>query len=135
MWARAAAARRSLAVAALLLSGAAAASDEVSFNRDIAPVLQARCAVCHLTGEEPPGGLALHAKASYRSLVGVQSKESPLLRVKPGAPEQSYMLRKLEGTHLDAGGTGVRMPMDAEPLDEATLRQFREWIAAGAPES
>ncbi|HLY54085.1 MAG TPA: hypothetical protein VKS60_00925 [Stellaceae bacterium] len=107
----------------------------MSFSRDIAPVLQARCAVCHLTGDEPPGGLALYAKAAYGRLVNVPSKESKLLRVKPGAPDQSYFLRKIEGTHLDAGGIGVRMPMDAEPLDADMLKRIRQWIAAGAPDN
>ena len=106
----------------------------VSFKRDLVPVLRRSCATCHMTGTEP-GHMALHPGAAYRSLVGVASTQSKSLRVKPGAPQQSYLIMKLDGTYLDAGGTGARMPLAAPPLDEATLTRFREWIAAGAPDN
>jgi hypothetical protein len=112
-------------------SGAAGASDAVNFGREIAPLLQNRCATCHLTGQEA-GNMALHAGAAFASVVGVPSVESALLRVKPGFPEQSYLMLKLEGRHLDAGGSGQRMPLGQAPLDAATLQKVRSWIAAGA---
>lgn len=115
----------------LLAGTAAQAEDAVSFVRDIAPVLREQCASCHLTGQEA-GRLALHPGAAYGSLVGVPSTESKLMRVKPGAPDESYMLLKLEGRHLDAGGTGARMPLGAPPLDGPTLQRIRAWIGAGA---
>ena len=113
---------------------AVAPAAAVSFKRDLVPVLRRTCAACHMTGSEP-GNMALHPGAAYKSLVGVASTESKLLRVKPGAPQESYLLMKLDGTYLDAGGTGGRMPLAAPPLDEATLAKFRDWIAAGAPEN
>lgn len=103
----------------------------VSFSRDLVPVLKSQCAICHLTGQEP-GQMALHPKAAYKNLVGVPSVESKLPRVAPGAPDDSYLQRKLEGTHLDAGGNGERMPLAQAPLDAATIAKFRAWIAAGA---
>jgi hypothetical protein len=106
----------------------------VSFSRDLVPVLRANCATCHLTGSEA-GNLALHPGAAYKNLVGVQSIESKWLRVKPGAPDESYLLMKLDGTHLDAGGNGGRMPYNMEPLDAATRSKFRDWVAAGASEN
>ena len=106
----------------------------VSFVRDLVPVLRANCATCHLTGSEA-GNLALHPGAAYKNLVGVQSIESKWLRVKPGAPDESYMLMKIDGTHLDAGGSGGRMPYNMEPLDAATRGKFRDWVAAGAPDN
>src|SRR5688572_13261286 len=115
-------------------AGAPAASSAVSFSRDLVPVLKASCASCHLTGDEA-GNLALHPGAAYKSLVGVQSIEGKWLRVKPGAPDESYLLMKIDGTHLDAGGSGGRMPFNMEPLDAATRQRFRDWIAAGAPEN
>ena len=120
--------------AGLVACGVAWADGVASFARDIAPVLKSRCATCHLTGQEA-GQLALHPGAAYASLVNAAAVESKLLRVKPGAPEESYVLLKLEGRHLDAGGNGARMPLGAPPLDEATLTQIRTWIAAGAPEN
>lgn len=102
-----------------------------TFAADIAPLLRARCAVCHLTGEEA-GNLALHPKAAWKSLVGRKSGESPHLIVAPGAPDRSYLIMKLEGTHLSNGGTGDRMPFGAPPLDLPAIAKVRAWIADGA---
>ena len=118
-------------VALLALAGSALAGEEVSFSAQIAPLLKARCAVCHLTGQEA-GNMALHPGAAYESLVGVKSIESPWLRVDPGAPQKSYLVAKLRGTQLEAGGSGTRMPFDQPPLDDATMRLITDWIAQGA---
>ena len=124
--------RHAMACAALLGCAATAnAAGDVSFSRDIAPVLQDRCATCHLTGQEA-GNMALHSGGAYASMVNVPSIESKLLRVKPGFPEQSYLMLKLEGKHLDAGGSGQRMPFAQPPLDDATIKKVRDWITAGA---
>lgn len=76
--------------------------------------------------------MKLHPGAAYASLVGVPSVESQLKRVEPGAPERSYLMHKLDGTHLDAGGSGEQMPFGAAALDEATRQTVRAWISAGA---
>ena len=125
---------RRVALGAAVLTAVAPgarAADTPSFQRDIAPLLKVYCAACHLTGEEA-GGMALHPRAAYRALVGVQSLGSPLLRVKPGLPDESYLVRKLEGTHVEAGGGGFRMPMDGAPLSEVQIGAIRAWTAAGA---
>jgi len=120
------------AAAALLLASGWASAQAVSFKTDLVPILKSQCATCHLMGTEA-GKMALHPGAAYANLVNIPSVEAPnLLRVQPGQPESSYLLLKLEGTHLDAGGSGVRMPFDAPPLDDHTLAKFRAWIAAGA---
>ncbi len=119
------------AAAVLLPLGAASAAEPVSFSKDIVPVLRTECAVCHLTGKEA-GGIALAPKVAYANLVNVPAGEAKLVRVKPGAPEQSYLMHKLDGTHLNAGGKGARMPFGAEPLDAATRDKIRAWIKAGA---
>lgn len=121
------------ALAACVPVGALAAGDQVHFQTDIAPVLKTRCAVCHLTGSEA-GKLALHPRAARASLVGRPSSESPFLLVAPGKPEASYLLMKLEGTHVSRGGKGARMPFGQTPLDGATIAKIRKWIAAGAPD-
>jgi hypothetical protein len=79
--------------------------------------------------------MALHPGAAYATLVGVPSVDSPLLRVKPGEPEQSYLIRKLEGTHIDAGGKGLRMPMDGVPLSDADIATIRQWVEQGAADN
>lgn len=76
--------------------------------------------------------MQLHPGAAHASLVGVPSTESALKRVEPGAPEKSYLMHKLDGTHLDAGGAGEQMPFGAPALDAAVRDRFRAWIAEGA---
>jgi len=124
------------AIAACVAHAALAGSSagDVSFKQNIVPVLKSKCASCHLTGHEA-GALALHPGAAYASLVNVKSSQVDLPRVKPGAPEQSYLLMKLLGTHLEHRGQGARMPFGAPPLDTDTIAKVREWIASGAPDN
>ena len=65
-----------------------------------------------------PQGLQLDAAHSYALLVGVPSnEESGLLRVKPGVPDSSYIVLKLEGS---AGIVGAQMPFGGPPTGCAT---------------
>ena len=120
-----------MAFVALVLALPARAAD-ISFARDIVPIFEARCVACHLTGKEP-GKLALRADQAYTSLVNKASSESPLKRVVPADPDASYLLHKLDGTHSDVGGGGVRMAFGAKPLSVAERHMIRDWIIAGAP--
>lgn len=122
---------RGLPAAFLLVAGSAGAAETVSFARDLVPVLRTNCAICHLTGQEA-GNLKLHPGAAYASLVNVPSTEGTLKRVYPGAPELSYLMHKLDGTHLDAGGVGEQMPFGQPPLEKDVRDLFRAWIEDGA---
>lgn len=123
---------RFLTVVALLATGAAHAGD-VSFQNDVMPVLTARCVMCHMDGAEQ-ANLSLFPEA-WSHLVGVPSTQSPLKRVEAGKPEQSYLYRKLMGTHLDAGGSGLRMPLQQDPLEPAFLDLLKQWIEQGAKQN
>jgi methionine-rich copper-binding protein CopC len=94
-------------------------------------VFDARCVKCH-SGAGAPEGLQLDAGHSYDLLVGHASAEqSNVLRVEPGDPDSSYIIRKLEGA---SGISGVRMPADGPPyLPQATIDVIRQWITNGAP--
>ena len=88
------------------------------------------CSKCHI-GAGAPLGLQLDAAHSYNLLVGVPSVEQPmLLRVKPGDPDDSYMVHKIEGL---AGISGGQMPLGETPLPQATIDAIRQWITNGAP--
>ena len=88
------------------------------------------CTQCH-AGAAAPLGFSLEAPVSYESLVNVPSVEQPaVLRVKPGAPDASYLLLKLEGA---AGITGGRMPLALPALSTGEVTVVRDWILAGAP--
>jgi hypothetical protein len=128
-------ARRAHALAGIvLLAAAVQAAPPVEFKRDIVPLLKVRCAVCHLTGDEA-FGMALYPSAAYKSLVAVPSGESPLLRVKAGKPDESYLIRKLEGTQSDVGGKGLQMPIESGPLSRQEVDMIRAWIAEGAKDN
>jgi hypothetical protein len=53
-----------------------------------------------------------------------------LQRVAAGNPDDSYLIRKLEGGP-DIGGS--RMPQGGPFLDQAIIDQIRQWITDGAP--
>jgi methionine-rich copper-binding protein CopC len=87
------------------------------------------CSKCHIGGGAPEG-LQLDAAHSYNLLVGVPSAEQPaLLRVKPGDPDNSYMVHKIEGVDI----TGGQMPLMETPLPQPTIDAIRQWITNGAP--
>ena len=76
------------------------------------------------------GGLALILTPDGGDVIGVPSLEDPtLLRVKPGDPTHSYVVRKVEA---DGGVDGGRMPLGA-PYDPRVESLLRAWITDGAP--
>jgi hypothetical protein len=86
------------------------------------------CEQCH-SGPSAPFGLRLDPANSYALLVGVASGQSPaFLRVEPNNPDDSYLIRKLEGT----AGAGERMPAGLPPLPAADIAVVRQWIVDGA---
>ena len=87
------------------------------------------CVVCH-SGAAAPQGLRLDAASSFVNLVGVAStQDGSLLRVAPGNPDQSYLIRKLEGGPNISGG---QMPQGGPFLSQATIDVIRQWITEGA---
>jgi hypothetical protein len=86
------------------------------------------CTVCH-AGADAPHGLRLDAANSYNLLVSVPSVEVPsLFRVKPGDPDSSYVIQKLEGH----AAVGARMPFGGPYLSSDVVAVIRQWITAGA---
>ncbi|MFQ5676466.1 MAG: hypothetical protein ACE5G1_11255 [bacterium] len=88
------------------------------------------CTQCH-AGANAPQGLRLDRERSFDNLVEVSSREKPeLLRVKPFNPDDSYLIRKLEGGPDIIGG---RMPLNQTPIPQDQINAVRRWIALGAP--
>jgi hypothetical protein len=96
-------------------------------------VFTPRCSGCHTgVGATLPGVLNLtNAAASRAALVGVASIQVPALqRVTAGNPNDSYLIRKLEG---GPNIVGQQMPRGGTPfLDAATIGSIRTWITNGA---
>jgi len=90
------------------------------------------CIQCHTNvGRTPSAGLNLVEGASYAALVGRPSPLKPgETFVIPGDPDNSYLVKKLEGA---AGIVGGRMPRGTGPfLTDGQMLVIRRWITAGA---
>lgn len=90
-----------------------------------------RCTACHTNaGRTPEAGLNLLPGAAHGNLVNVASTTNPgQLRVIPGDPANSLLIRKLEGT---PGTLGDRMPQGGPFLTPDQIALIREWIQLGA---
>jgi hypothetical protein len=103
---------------------------KAAFRATVQPILNANCVSCHQDAS-PAGDLSLQASSAPASLIGVPSRESKLVRVAPGHPQQSYMFRKISGTHVAAGGNGQRMPLGGQ-LADGDISAIGGWIAGCA---
>ena len=93
---------------------------------------RAACIQCHITGGAAAGtGLILTDGVSYGNLVNRPSRLRPgETLVIPGDPDNSYMVRKLEG---GPDLTGLRMPRASGPfLTDGQMSVIRRWIEEGA---
>jgi hypothetical protein len=106
---------------------------EVDYETDIQPLFNTNC-TCHLQGASgmmTAPFMTLNPGMSHAQLVGVPAEQTDLDRVTPNDLEASYLWHKLQGTHMDVGGTGTRMPPTAT-LDDDQLLLVRAWILQGA---
>ncbi len=90
------------------------------FEARIRPVLAAECYSCH-GARKQQGGLRLDWREGW--MKGGYSGPA----VEPGQPDDSLLVLLIE--HQDVG---EEMPKGSPKLSEATIRDFRDWIADGA---
>lgn len=89
-------------------------------------VVDAHCIGCH--GAVTLGDLDLR---DLTTIVGVDSATAPMPLVTAGDSAASYLVHKVDGTHVSVGGTGSLMPPGGTIADE--LRDaLRHWVDAGA---
>lgn len=97
------------------------------------------CSSCH-SGNRPPGNLRLGRRidaAELRdALVNRPSSATGVPYVTPGSTANSFLFRKVEGTHgalscPTVRGCGFRMPPSG-PLPADRLELLRRWIETGA---
>ncbi len=100
---------------------ACAGAAEISFSRQVAPILTDQCVECH-RADKAKGGYRLDTVE--RMLKAGDSEAAP---VKAGKPEESELYR-LIATHDEDD----RMPKKADALPEKEIGLIREWIASGA---
>lgn len=87
--------------------------------QQVASILESRCQPCH-NDESELGGLALDSPA------GLQRGGAHGSVVVPGDPQASRLYRRIARLEEPV------MPMQGEPLAEAAVEAFREWISSGA---
>jgi|GEM_PF-907987 len=106
------------------------------FETDIAPILEFQCQGCHFVTDLPPRIFVQgeDVRTTFEGLLQSAATRARLDYVQPGLPDQSYLLLKIEGRHLSAGGEGNHMPPPTTrrrvPAEDVEL--IRAWIEAGA---
>ena len=102
----------------------AAADDFDFFESKIRPVLAARCYGCH-SGKlkQAEGGLYLDSSEPTR-----KGGRSGIPAVVPGKPDESLLIKVIQGTHKD-----LKMP-PGKPLPKEQVADFVTWVKMGAPD-
>lgn len=120
--------------AGAMTSSAIGCADTIEPSAErIEALLQRSCglaASCH-AGNQPQAALDLSTLAGvFATAVDVPSSQAATLKlIAPGAPEDSYLIRKIRGSEV----VGMKMPPPpAAALCDARLRALEEWIRAGA---
>lgn len=103
----------------LAAGNALAATDRVEFNRDIRPLLAAKCYACHgPDADKRKAGLRLDVRA-----------EAVKEAIKPGLPDQSAVWQRITAHDPD---DVMPPPSSPKQLTESERLLFRRWIAEGA---
>ncbi len=91
-----------------------------------ANIFDLRCTSCHTVGGSAP--FSLDSGLSYDTMVGVPSTNLcfGVDRVEPGEPDDSCLVRVIEGFVLP------QMPLGGDPLSEEEIQAIRDWIQGGA---
>lgn len=96
-------------------------ADDVSFSRDIQPILAKRCYACHGPADRE-AGLAFHDRS-----VAIAEAESGETAIVPGDPQASALLHR-----ITADDESIRMPPEGDPLTTEQIKLLTDWIAQGA---
>ncbi len=93
--------------------------DPVSFERDIHPMLAAKCFVCH-AGDQAKGEFQLDSREAL--LEGGFSGPAVVV----GGSSKSYLIELVSGLH-----EGLLMPPKGQPLTREEIGKLRRWIDDG----
>ena len=120
-------------LAALVLSASFAAAEDISFEKQILPVLKTSCFKCHESEHEengrvkrPKGGLVLDTAEG----IVAGGKEYPKENVVAGKPDDSWLLKTMALPDSD----DLAMPPEGkgDRVSAADQELIKKWIAAGA---
>src|SRR5262249_11902236 len=105
------------AVAVPALAGAADLGAPVTFSKDVAPIFQRNCQVCHRPGTVAPMSLVTYddARPWARSI------------------RERVAKREMPPWHIDKS-QGIQRYKNDRSLSDADIATIVKWVAAGAPE-
>lgn len=101
--------------------GQAQSADDVDFDSQVQPILEARCLECH-NSDDSNGGIDFSDASSLFSMA-----DSGSYAINRESPKQSGILVRITSTDSD-----LRMPPEGDALTESQISIFRAWIEAGA---
>ena len=103
-------------------------SARVDFKTQIRPIIEARCAGCHIYGRGSEEGLRETGfdQETLGTLRNGGRNTGPNVIV-AGKPCSSFYVQKIRGTF-----GGARMPKNAPPLSREEIQLIMDWIAEGA---
>jgi hypothetical protein len=97
--------------------------NQLSFARDIAPILVANCTECH-SGDRP--GLT-KGKLDLSSFDSLKKGTSDHKVISPGKPDESSLVLRIKGEETP------RMPRGSNrPLSDVAIAKIERWVKAGA---
>ncbi len=101
---------------------------EISYNRDIRPILSDKCFLCHgPDANTRKAGLRLDLRESAFAELQVNMGHFAIV---PGSPDESELIRRIESTD-----PAVLMPLPESNLPQLTpdeIAVFKQWIKEGA---
>ena len=119
---------RRLALTLILIVGASnrvGASDgaarQISFRKDVAPILVAKCLGCH-GGKKTANGLSMTTFAALKR--GGKSEGASILEA--GDPDASGLIESIRAE------ASPRMPYKLPPLSDAEIKALETWVRQGA---
>ncbi len=126
-----------LGILSLFALGCGDSDPGVSYSKDIAPIFEGRCNICH----HPTSAIGHEFTVAFDPDRGVVNREnswiadhdSPYeLIVDPGNPANSSLVGKVGDPDLDPLTDGNKMPFLPEVLSDVELASVEAWITAGA---
>nr|BAL55977.1 vegetatible incompatibility protein [uncultured Planctomycetota bacterium] len=95
---------------------------EISYYRDVRPILQLRCQGCHQPAKAEGG----YIMTEHRALLEKGRSGEP--GIVPGHPEKSRVMQMI----VSQDGKPPAMPRNQDPLTPEQVETIRQWIAQGA---
>ncbi|MDE2134307.1 MAG: hypothetical protein KGM97_10130 [Alphaproteobacteria bacterium] len=114
-----------------LPSRAATPEQTTSFQKQVLPIFQEHCSMCH-----SPGGVGyISVSFDLRSYQSLRSGSAGGVAVIPYHPDRSPLMRVLKDDWHSSDKSALRMPPLGPPLSQEELGVISQWIKEGAKDN